>query len=91
MEEIDSHSSLIGITCEEVMPESFIQFKNSIRYNLSQKEFEICKLLKEGYAPSEIGEILHITKNTFKTHKTNILNKLCLGGTKEMKAFLRHI
>lgn len=91
MEEADSYSSSMGITCEEVVPESFVQFKKSIRYNLSQREFEICKMLKEGYAPSEIAEMLNITKNTFKTHKANILNKLCLGDSKEIKKFLRNM
>lgn len=84
-------SSLVGITCEEVMPEYFVQLKKRAIYNLSQKEFEICKLLKEGYTPSEIEENLNITKNTLKTHTANILNKLCLDGMKEMKIFLRNM
>ena len=84
-----SESSLVAITCEEVLPDDFMKLKRRMRYNLSEKEFEICRLLKEGYSTSEIEKILNITKNTFKTHKANILNKICLDDMKEIKIFLR--
>lgn len=84
-------SSLVIITCEEIVPDYFMQLKKKMRYNLSEKELEICRLIKEGYKPSEIEEILHITKNTLKTHMSNISNKLVLGNANELRIFARGI
>ena len=89
MEEVCPGAGLVAITCEKVLRDDFIRLKKRIRYNLSEKEFEICRLMKEGYRQSEISEILHITRNTLKTHTSNILSKLDLGGTKELTIFTR--
>jgi DNA-binding NarL/FixJ family response regulator len=52
--------------------------------SLSDREFEVLKLLVEGLGPSEIGERLHLSVKTVSTHKTRILEKLGLGGTAEL-------
>ena len=91
MEGICSDSSLVAITCEEVVPDYFMQLKKRMLYNLSEKEFEICNLLKEGYKPAEIEKMLHITRNTLKTHTANILSKLGVDGINEIRTFARGI
>jgi DNA-binding NarL/FixJ family response regulator len=52
--------------------------------SLSDREFEVLRLLVEGLGPSEIGERLHLSVKTVSTHKTRILEKLGLGSTAEL-------
>jgi DNA-binding NarL/FixJ family response regulator len=52
--------------------------------SLSDREFEVMRLLVEGLGPSEIGERLHLSVKTVSTHKTHILEKLGLGSTAEL-------
>jgi len=51
---------------------------------LSDREFEVLRLLVEGLGPTEIGERLHLSVKTVSTHKTRILEKLALGSTAEL-------
>ena len=51
---------------------------------LSNREFEVLRLLVDGLGPTEIGERLHLSVKTVSTHKTRILAKLQLGGTAEL-------
>jgi DNA-binding NarL/FixJ family response regulator len=51
---------------------------------LSDREFEVMRLLVEGLGPTEIGERLHLSVKTVSTHKTRILDKLALGSTAEL-------
>ena len=51
---------------------------------LSDREFEVMRLLVEGLGPTEIAERLHLSVKTVSTHKTRILEKLELGGTAEL-------
>ncbi len=43
---------------------------------LSEREFEILKLVAEEYNNKEISDMLHITSGTVETHKKNIMAKL---------------
>jgi DNA-binding NarL/FixJ family response regulator len=52
--------------------------------SLSDREFEVMRLLIEGLGPTEIGERLHLSVKTVSTHKTRILDKLGLGSTAEL-------
>jgi len=52
--------------------------------SLSDREFEVLKLLVQGLGPSEIGERLHLSVKTVSTHKTRIQEKLGLGSTAEL-------
>ena len=51
---------------------------------LSDREFEVLRLLVEGLGPTDIGEKLHLSVKTVSTHKTRILEKLNLGSTAEL-------
>jgi DNA-binding NarL/FixJ family response regulator len=51
---------------------------------LSDREFEVLRLLVQGLGPTEIGERLHLSVKTVSTHKTRILEKLNLGSTAEL-------
>jgi DNA-binding NarL/FixJ family response regulator len=52
--------------------------------SLSDREFEVMRLLVEGLGPSEIGDRLHLSVKTVSTHKTRILEKLGIGSTAEL-------
>ncbi len=51
---------------------------------LSDREFEVFKLLAAGRAPTEIAAQMHLSVKTVSTHKARILQKLNLGGTAEL-------
>jgi DNA-binding NarL/FixJ family response regulator len=51
---------------------------------LSDREFEVLRLLASGKGPSEIAEQLHLSVKTVSTHKTRILQKLNIGSTAEL-------
>jgi two-component system, NarL family, invasion response regulator UvrY len=51
---------------------------------LSDREFEVLRLLAGGLGPTEIGEKLHLSVKTVSTHKTRILEKLGIGSTAEL-------
>lgn len=51
---------------------------------LSDREFEVLRLIVEGLGPSEIGKRLHLSVKTISTHKANIQAKLGLSGTAEL-------
>ncbi len=51
---------------------------------LSDREFEVLRLLASGLGPTEIGERLHLSVKTVSTHKTRILEKLNLSSTADL-------
>ena len=51
---------------------------------LSDREFEIFRLLAQGLAPGEIARQLHLSVKTVSTHKTRILEKMNLKGTADL-------
>jgi DNA-binding NarL/FixJ family response regulator len=51
---------------------------------LSDREFEVLRLLVDGLGPTEIGERLHLSVKTVSTHKTRILEKLNVRSTAEL-------
>ena len=52
--------------------------------SLSDREFEVLRLLVEGLGPTDIGERLHLSVKTVSTHKTRILEKLNVKSTAEL-------
>ena len=51
---------------------------------LSDREFEVMRLLVEGLGPTDIAARLHLSVKTVSTHKTRILEKLNLKSTAEL-------
>jgi len=54
------------------------------RYNLTNREFEILELIKEGLTSKQISIKLHISPNTILTHRKNILHKTKTSGFIEL-------
>ncbi|MEO8717255.1 MAG: response regulator transcription factor [Burkholderiales bacterium] len=51
---------------------------------LSDREFEVLKLLAAGNTPGEIARQLRLSVKTVSTHKTHVQGKLGLAGTAEL-------
>lgn len=57
--------------------------KSSVRYNLTQREIEVLKLLIKGYSVKYIAAELYIAYETCRSHLKNIYTKLHVNCGKE--------
>jgi DNA-binding NarL/FixJ family response regulator len=73
-----------GMHIGEAAAASLVATERSPHEALSDREFEVLRLLVDGLGPTEIGERLHLSVKTVSTHKTRILEKLGLGSTAEL-------
>jgi DNA-binding NarL/FixJ family response regulator len=73
-----------GVHISEAAAASIVSREKARHEALSDREFEVMRLLVEGLGPTEIGERLHLSVKTVSTHKTRILEKLNLGSTAEL-------
>ena len=73
-----------GVHIGEAAAASLVAAERAPHEALSDREFEVLKLLVAGLGPTEIGERLHLSVKTVSTHKTRILEKLNLGSTAEL-------
>jgi DNA-binding NarL/FixJ family response regulator len=51
---------------------------------LSDREFQVFKLLVDGVSVTEIGTQLHLSVKTVSTHKANLMHKLGVGNQTEL-------
>jgi DNA-binding NarL/FixJ family response regulator len=51
---------------------------------LSNREFEVFRLLVAGRGPTEIADLLHLSVKTVSTHKTRILEKMAMQSTADL-------
>jgi DNA-binding NarL/FixJ family response regulator len=51
---------------------------------LSDREFEVFRLIVAGMSPTEIGDALHLSVKTVSTHKARLLQKMNMGSTAEL-------
>ena len=56
--------------------------------SLTDREFEIFRLLADGVGPTEIGKRLELSVKTVETHRGNIKEKLGLKNAAAMSRFL---
>ena len=73
-----------GVHIGEAAAASLVAAERAPHEALSDREFEVLRLLVDGLGPTEIGERLHLSVKTVSTHKTHILEKLNLGSTAEL-------
>jgi len=67
----------------EAMSDQFLSYSDEyveVLKMLSPREIEVLEKVAEGYTSPEIGEELHISKQTVKKHRENIRGKLELQG-----------
>jgi DNA-binding NarL/FixJ family response regulator len=51
---------------------------------LSDREFEVFRMIVDGRSLTEIGDALHLSVKTVSTHKTRLLQKMNMGSTAEL-------
>ena len=51
---------------------------------LSDREFEVFRMLVAGTSITDIAEALHLSVKTVSTHKTHVLQKMNMGSTAEL-------
>ena len=73
-----------GVHIGEAAAASLVAAEKAPHEALSDREFEVLRLLVDGLGPTEIGQRLHLSVKTVSTHKTRILEKLNLGSTAEL-------
>lgn len=73
-----------GVHIGEAAAASLVSLGGGAHEALTDREFEVMRLLVEGLAPTDIADRLHLSVKTVSTHKTRILEKLNLGGTAEL-------
>ena len=73
-----------GVHISEAAAASLVAAQQAPHQALSDREFEVLRLLATGLSPTEIGERLHLSVKTVSTHKAHVLEKLGLGSTAEL-------
>lgn len=73
-----------GVHISEAAAASLVNSATEPHQALSDREFEVLRLLASGLGPTEIGERLHLSVKTVSTHKARLLGKLGLGSTAEL-------
>lgn len=57
---------------------------NPLNFNLTKREFEVCKLLVKGLKSKDIADCLQITPATIKVHKSRVMRKLKVGNLPDL-------
>jgi len=70
-----------GVHIGDAAAASLISADKAPHEALSDREFEVLRLLVEGLGPTDIGDKLHLSVKTVSTHKTHILEKLNVSST----------
>jgi DNA-binding NarL/FixJ family response regulator len=73
-----------GVHITEAAAASLVAGEKAPHQALSDREFEVLRLLVEGLGPTDIADKLHLSVKTVSTHKTRILEKLRVGSTAEL-------
>ena len=73
-----------GVHISDAAAAGLVAAERAPHQSLSDREFEVLRLLVIGLGPTEIGERLHLSVKTVSTHKAHVLEKLGLGSTAEL-------
>ena len=73
-----------GVHISDAAAASLVAAERAPHQSLSDREFEILKLLAGGRSPTAIASQLHLSVKTVSTHKANVQGKLGLAGTADL-------
>ena len=73
-----------GVHIGEAAAASLVALDKAPHETLSNREFEVLRLLVAGSSPTDIAEQLHLSVKTVSTHKTRMLEKLRLRTTADL-------
>ena len=73
-----------GVHIGDAVAASLVSTDKAPHETLSNREFEVLRLLVAGKSPTDIAEQLHLSVKTVSTHKTRMLEKLNLRTTADL-------
>jgi DNA-binding NarL/FixJ family response regulator len=73
-----------GVHVSEAAAASLVQASRAPHEKLTDREFEVLRMLAGGRSPTEVADQLRLSVKTVSTHKANIQLKLGLGGTADL-------
>ena len=73
-----------GVHVSDAAAASLVSASRAPHQELTDREFEVLRLLAGGRSPTEIAAQLHLSVKTISTHKAHIQEKLGLGGTADL-------
>jgi DNA-binding NarL/FixJ family response regulator len=73
-----------GVHIGEAAAASLVAAEKQPHRKLSDREFEVLRLLVEGKSPTDVAQQLHLSVKTVSTHKTRVLEKLGLKTTADL-------
>jgi two-component system invasion response regulator UvrY len=73
-----------GVHIGEAAAASLVAAEKQGHQKLSDREFEVLRLLVAGKNPTDVAEQLHLSVKTVSTHKTRMLEKLGLKSTADL-------
>ncbi|RZK74356.1 MAG: response regulator transcription factor, partial [Pedobacter sp.] len=78
-----SRSQLLNFRTGEIIP---LEAPTKVRFELTKREMEVLKMVKEGYLSKEISDKLAISVHTVNTHRQRFLEKL--GANNSFEAIM---
>jgi DNA-binding NarL/FixJ family response regulator len=73
-----------GVHVSDAAAASLVSASRAPHQELTDREFEVLRLLAGGRSPTEIAAQLHLSVKTVSTHKAHIQQKLGLSGTADL-------
>ena len=73
-----------GVHVSDATAASLVATVRAPHQKLTDREFEVLRLLAGGHSPTEIAARLHLSVKTVSTHKANVQGKLGLAGTADL-------
>jgi len=67
------------------------QYKILTAYKLGQRQFDVLKLMREGYSNEEIAVVLNLSKNTIKTHVKTLFTSFQVNNRLECVRYAERI
>lgn len=75
----ERYTSLLEANLKEITS-SFGNDISSRMLSLTQKEIDICNMIKNGFSSKQISEAMNIATRTIETHRNSIRKKLAISG-----------
>jgi PAS domain S-box-containing protein len=75
----ERYISLLEANLREITS-SFGSDISSRMLSLTQREIDVCNMVKNGFSSKEISEAMHISTRTIETHRNSIRKKLDISG-----------
>lgn len=80
----DGRKYISSTLAEFLASELDVDYERPLHDNLSNREFEVMKLIAEGKAVSEISDILCISVNTVTTYRARVMDKMKMSSNAEL-------